>query len=121
MSKSAIKKRISDLWYGAMHVLHTRCAVCWSPFPEAHHIIPKGNAIAWSKENGIGLCKDHHTGSGTPSAHGSPEAFKQWLADKHPETARWVAANEHRIEPSVNWEAKLKEVEAWALPILEGR
>ena len=121
MKKSTIKQKMDRLFYSAQHQIWQRCAVCRRSPVEIHRLIRKGRSGSCRQESGIGLCAEHHRLSPVLSAHGSPEAFKQWLADKHPETARWVEANEHRIEPSVNWETKLKEVEVWALPILEGR
>ncbi len=121
MNKATIKKKMNRLFYQAQHQIWQRCAVCWQSPVEIHRLIHKGGSGSCDLRSGIGLCPYHHRLSPHLSAHGSPETFKRWLADKHPETARWVEANEHKIEPSVNWEAKLREVESWALPILEGR
>ncbi len=119
MKKTTAKRKISNLWFAAQHQIHRRCLVCWNEPVEIHHLIRRGNSVAWDRLNGIGLCEAHHRTSSTLSAHGTPDKFRQWLAAKYPDLARWVEANEHRIEPSVDWEEKLREVESWALPILE--
>ena len=81
-----------------------RCAVCGLKHGlEAHHLIPRGNHLfRFDLNNGICLCKSHHTYSGELSAHGrkgssmyAGEQFISWMKDYKPDQWQWYQENKH--------------------------
>jgi len=74
------------------------CAVCGRMDGlEAHHLISRGHkAFKDDPRNGLLLCWAHHHGSKL-SPHGSPKAFREWMAENRPEQAAWVEANRWKI------------------------
>jgi len=53
---------------------------------KSHHVITKGNkAVRWDVDNGVCLCRKHHTVSSSFSAHKTPKKFKKWIIEKRGE------------------------------------
>ena len=69
-----------------------RCIVCGNPNVQCHHGLTKGAHPEYivNVYNGFPLCYAHHRGKGKPSAHTSPYAFAEWLAEHFPWRWKWI-------------------------------
>ena len=105
-SRTRWRNKCDALWYQIQHQRWKSCAVCGSPAVEIHHLIPKNGHSATRTEldNAIPLCEDHHKGSDF-SAHGTPEAFSEWLKEKRPWDWIYIGANQERVE-RVDWKER---------------
>ena len=75
---------IDKLWQKAIKLrANNRCEYCGSNQNlTAHHIFSRDNKyIRWNMDNGVSLCREHHT-DGLMSAHKAPLNFVKWLEEK---------------------------------------
>jgi len=86
MSKASLIAQADKLFASWFHNEYSFCAICGDSPVELHHLVRKGNKLCrWERLNSISLCSFHHRESRLLSAHGSPEAFEDWLAENMPE------------------------------------
>ncbi len=97
MSKQSLIKKADALFAEWFHAEHRICVIegC-TDRPELHHIIGKGNKLyRWLRINALPLCQYHHTVSRLLSAHGSPEAFNEWLRIHRPDQYEFMMKNKY--------------------------
>lgn len=115
MGKRELKKQLDAEWYGIQHRLWPRCAVCGRADVEAHHLVTKRRlTTCWDVANGIGLCGEHHRGSGF-SPHGTPKAFEEWLRMEYPEQWLWWQEAKERVTSSISEEWLRRKLETLRL------
>lgn len=99
---------LDELWRQLIHIeWGNRCAVCRKRTGklDPHHIIGRRNLrLRWDSSNGILLCAYHHTLNSKMSAHGAPEAFREWFIGTYGKN-RWdtlhIIANMRGKDPDL--------------------
>lgn len=90
-------RKASKSWGTYIHTKYTGCLVCGKTHGklDAHHLLTKGsqNALKHHPMNGVLLCVHHHKWDRKMSAHGTPELFKRWLEENHPDKFEWMENN----------------------------
>jgi predicted restriction endonuclease len=75
MDQKKLKKSLDKLWILAVKTrAGFRCEVCRESLTEldAHHIFGRGESVRWDLNNGMCLCRIHHT-LGKISAHSTSQ------------------------------------------------
>jgi|GEM_PF-2129340 len=114
MSKASLIKKADALFAAWFHANNTRCEICQDSLIEMHHLVRKGNKLCrWERLNSISLCSFHHRESRLLSAHGSPDAFEDWLAENMPEQHYFWKIHKDQVGVSLTedwYKSKIEEL-----------
>jgi hypothetical protein len=84
MSRKSNLKLCDELWSKLVKIrAWFKCEYCWWPWVNSHHLFTRNNyATRFDLDNGVCLCKWHHTMSSKFSAHKTPMIFDEWIISK---------------------------------------
>ena len=116
-TKSELIRKGDALFAAWFHGYYKVCSICGHYEIEMAHLISRGNHLfRFDKRNVIPLCAFHHRGSRLLSAHGSPEAFKNWMEENRPEQYEFWQANKNKIGVSIPeywYREQIKAMKLW--------